>query len=50
MLPHAGGRIPDTAFETDRLFLNQLQKDGIAVPDGILPEQRNPQVIIAENI
>ncbi|XP_073840896.1 uncharacterized protein [Musca autumnalis] len=44
VLPHAGGRIPDTAFETDRLFLNQLQKDGIAVPDGILPEQRNPQV------
>ncbi|XP_037810130.1 uncharacterized protein LOC119602603 [Lucilia sericata] len=44
VLPHAGGRIPDTAFETDRLFLNQLQKDGIAVPDGIVPEQRNPQV------
>ncbi|XP_061395597.1 uncharacterized protein LOC133331211 [Musca vetustissima] len=44
VLPHAGGRIPDTAFETDRLFLNQLQKDGIAVPDGILPEQRNQQV------
>ncbi|KAM7357076.1 uncharacterized protein ACRADG_002574 isoform 2-T3 [Cochliomyia hominivorax] len=44
VLPHAGGRIPDTAFETDRLFLNQLQKDGIAVPDGIVPETRNPQV------
>ncbi|EDW93007.1 uncharacterized protein Dyak_GE21232 [Drosophila yakuba] len=44
VLPHAGGKIPDTAFETDRLFLNRLQKEGIAVPDGILPEQRNPQV------
>uniref|UniRef100_A0A1A9WTB3 Uncharacterized protein n=1 Tax=Glossina brevipalpis TaxID=37001 RepID=A0A1A9WTB3_9MUSC len=44
VLPHAGGRIPDTAFETDRLFLNQLQKDGISVPDGVVPEQRNPQV------
>ncbi|XP_037927493.1 uncharacterized protein LOC119662022 [Teleopsis dalmanni] len=44
VLPHAGGRIPDTAFETDRLFLNRLQKEGISVPDGIVPEQRNPQV------
>ncbi|XP_016965016.1 uncharacterized protein LOC108034595 [Drosophila biarmipes] len=44
VLPHAGGKIPDTAFETDRLFLNRLQKEGIAVPDGIVPEQRNPQV------
>lgn len=46
VLPHAGGKIPDTAFETDRLFLNRLQKEGISVPDGIVPEQRNPQVII----
>ncbi|XP_017862533.1 PREDICTED: uncharacterized protein LOC108613525 isoform X1 [Drosophila arizonae] len=44
VLPHAGGKIPDTAFETDRLFLNRLQKEGISVPDGIVPEQRNPQV------
>uniref|UniRef100_A0A1A9UG19 Zasp-like motif domain-containing protein n=1 Tax=Glossina austeni TaxID=7395 RepID=A0A1A9UG19_GLOAU len=44
VLPHAGGRVPDTAFETERLFLNQLQKDGISVPDGVVPEQRNPQV------
>ncbi|XP_023033284.1 uncharacterized protein LOC6645549 [Drosophila willistoni] len=44
VLPHAGGKIPETAFETDRLFLNRLQKEGIAVPDGIVPEQRNPQV------
>lgn len=43
MLPHAGGKIPDTAFETDRLFLNRLQKEGISLPDGIVPEQRNPQ-------
>lgn len=40
-----GGKIPDTAFETDRLALNRLQKEGIAVPDGILLEQRSPQVI-----
>lgn len=46
-MPHAGGKIPDTAFETDRLFLNRLQKEGIAVPDGIVPEQRNPQVRIS---
>lgn len=39
-----GGKIPDAAFETDRLALNRLQKEGIAIPDGILLEQRNPQV------
>lgn len=44
VLPHAGGKIPDTAFETDRLFLNRLQKEGISVPDGIVPQQRSPQV------
>ncbi|XP_067645111.1 uncharacterized protein [Eurosta solidaginis] len=44
VLPHAGGKIPDTAFESDRLFLNRLQKEGIAVPDGVVTEQRNPQV------
>lgn len=42
--PHIGGIIPDTAFETDRLALNRLQKEGIAVPDGVILEQRNPQV------
>lgn len=44
MLPHAGGRIPDTAFDPDRLFLNQLQKDGIAVPDGRTLQPRLPKV------
>lgn len=44
VLPHAGGKIPDSAFDTDRLALNRLQKDGIAVPDGVLLEQRNPHV------
>ncbi|XP_055377075.1 uncharacterized protein LOC129609181 isoform X2 [Condylostylus longicornis] len=44
VLPHAGGKIPDTAFQTDRLLLNQLQKEGIAIPDGVVLEQRNPQV------
>ncbi|XP_017480345.1 PREDICTED: uncharacterized protein LOC108369691 isoform X2 [Rhagoletis zephyria] len=44
VLPHAGGKIPDTAFETDRLFLNRLQKEGISMPDGVVTEQRNPQV------
>lgn len=44
--PHTGGKIPDSAFETDRLILNRLQKEGIAVPDGIILEQRNPKVPI----
>uniref|UniRef100_A0A182NQT6 Uncharacterized protein n=1 Tax=Anopheles dirus TaxID=7168 RepID=A0A182NQT6_9DIPT len=44
VLPHAGGKIPDSAFLTDRLALNRLQKDGIAVPDGVLLEQRAYQV------
>lgn len=44
VLPHAGGKIPDSAFHTDRLALNRLQKDGIAVPDGVLLEQRRYQV------
>lgn len=44
VLPHRGGKIPETAFHTDRLALNRLQKEGIAVPDGVLLEQRNPQV------
>uniref|UniRef100_A0A0A1WMW1 Riboflavin biosynthesis protein RibD n=1 Tax=Zeugodacus cucurbitae TaxID=28588 RepID=A0A0A1WMW1_ZEUCU len=44
VLPHAGGKIPETAFETDRLFLNRLQSNGISVPDGVVTEQRNPHV------
>lgn len=44
MLPHTGGKIPDTAFESDRLLLNRLQKEGIAIPDGVILEQRNPKV------
>lgn len=44
VLPHAGGKIPDSAFETHRLALNRLQKEGIAIPDGVLLEQRSPQV------
>lgn len=44
VLPHAGGKIPDSAFESDRLFLNRLQKEGIAIPDGVILESRNPQV------
>lgn len=42
--PHTGGKIPESAFETDRLLLNRLQKEGIAIPDGILLDQRNPKV------
>lgn len=48
MLPHVGGKIPEAAFETDRLALNRLQKEGIAIPDGVLLEQRNPQVCIVK--
>ncbi|XP_053695604.1 uncharacterized protein LOC128743107 [Sabethes cyaneus] len=44
VLPHAGGKIPDSAFHTDRLALNHLQREGIAVPDGVLLEQRRHQV------
>ena len=39
-LPHSGGKIPDGAFRADRLSLNRLNKDGIAVPDGIVLEAR----------
>lgn len=45
MLPHKGGKIPDTAFHSDRLALNRLQKEGIAIPDGVILEQRNPKVL-----
>lgn len=44
VLPHAGGKIPDTAFDPDRLFLNRLQKEGIAVPDGRMLQPRLPKV------
>lgn len=44
VLPHAGGKIPDTAFNIDRLALNRLQKEGIAIPDGVSLEQRPIQV------
>lgn len=49
MLPHVGGKVPESAFETDRLALNRLQKEGIAIPDGVLLEQRNPQVCIVKH-
>lgn len=42
--PHLGGKIPETAFNADRLILNRLQTDGIAVPDGIILEPRQYQV------
>uniref|UniRef100_A0A336MZL8 CSON003576 protein n=1 Tax=Culicoides sonorensis TaxID=179676 RepID=A0A336MZL8_CULSO len=43
--PHLpGGKIPETAFNADRLILNRLQSDGIAVPDGIILEPRPYQV------
>lgn len=41
VLPHAGGKIPEDAFRSDRLALNRLNKEGIAVPDGILFEARH---------
>ncbi|KAK6620892.1 hypothetical protein RUM43_011190 [Polyplax serrata] len=41
VLPSRGGKIPDGAFRTDRLALNRLNKEGIAVPDGVLLEHRN---------
>ncbi|XP_049806765.1 uncharacterized protein LOC126249153 [Schistocerca nitens] len=40
VLPHTGGKIPSGAFRADRLALNRLNKEGIAVPDGILLEAR----------
>lgn len=42
--PAVGGKVPESAFHADRLALNNLQKQGIAVPDGILLEQRQHQV------
>lgn len=41
MLPHRGGKIPEDAFRVDRLALNRLNKEGIAVPDGVLLEHRS---------
>jgi hypothetical protein len=40
VLPFFGGKIPDSAFEADRLALNMLNKEGISVPDGVLFEAR----------
>lgn len=40
VLPYFGGKIPDSAFQADRLALNVLNKEGISVPDGILFEAR----------
>lgn len=41
MLPALGGKIPEEAFQTDRLALNRLNKEGITVVDGVLLEARN---------
>ncbi|XP_014290408.3 uncharacterized protein [Halyomorpha halys] len=41
VLPHSGGKIPEEAFRTDRLALNRLNKEGIAIPDGVLLETRH---------
>ncbi|XP_060854234.1 uncharacterized protein LOC132932059 [Rhopalosiphum padi] len=40
LLPYFGGKIPESAFQADRLALNMLNKEGISVPDGILFEAR----------
>jgi len=40
LLPQKGGKIPDSAFQVDRLAANRLSKVGISVPDGVLLEQR----------
>lgn len=44
VLPEFGGKIPESAFETDRLLLNRLQKEGIAIPDGVILQPRYPRV------
>ncbi|XP_050544164.1 uncharacterized protein LOC126907117 isoform X2 [Daktulosphaira vitifoliae] len=36
VLPYLGGKIPDSAFLSDRLALNMLNKEGISIPDGVL--------------
>lgn len=41
VLPSSGGKIPEGAFRADRLALNRLNKEGIAVPDGITLEHRH---------
>ncbi|KAF6212047.1 hypothetical protein GE061_012565 [Apolygus lucorum] len=43
VLPHAGGKIPEDAFRSDRLALNRLNALGIAIPDGLLLEARAPE-------
>jgi hypothetical protein len=40
VLPHSGGKIPESAFRSDRLALNKLQKLGVAIPDGVSLEPR----------
>jgi len=44
LTPEIGGKIPVSAFRSDRLLLNRLQSEGIAVPDGITFEQRAVRV------
>ncbi|XP_012280735.1 uncharacterized protein LOC105699898 isoform X2 [Orussus abietinus] len=41
VLPSLGGKIPEEAFRTDRLALNRLNKDGIAIPDGVVLDARS---------
>lgn len=41
LLPQKGGKIPDSAFQVDRLAANRLNKEGISIPDGVLLEQRH---------
>ncbi|CAA9994147.1 unnamed protein product, partial [Nesidiocoris tenuis] len=42
VVPHAGGKIPEDAFRSDRLALNRLNALGISIPDGILLQARYP--------
>ncbi|CAB3371606.1 Hypothetical predicted protein [Cloeon dipterum] len=44
VLPHNGGKIPESAFRSDRLALNKLQKLGVAVPDGVSLDARTNSV------
>ncbi|KAJ3640054.1 hypothetical protein Zmor_003374 [Zophobas morio] len=43
LLPQRGGRIPDGAFEPNRLILNKFSQNGLYSPDGYHLDQRHPE-------
>lgn len=44
LLPHQGGKIPDSAFVPERISLNRLNQNGFYTLDGVVLEQKSPDV------